>query len=62
MTDSTSVPSKKRGRPRKQDAIIVDHSNEELCPDCQGRRVYQAGFKYWKTCPTCHGDAWIKRK
>lgn len=53
---------RKRGRPRKEDVIIVDHSNEELCSFCDGRKVYKAAFKYWKTCPECKGDGWIKRK
>jgi len=53
---------KRRGRPRKEDVIIVDHSDEDVCPECAGRKVYEAGFKWWKTCPRCRGEGWIKRE
>ena len=54
---------KKRGRPRKQDAIIDILPNlENTCYECNGLGVYQAGFKYWKTCPACKGKRYIEKE
>ena len=54
---------KKRGRPRKQDAIIDILPNlENACYECNGLGVYQAGFKYWKTCPVCRGKRYIEKE
>lgn len=59
---SMSEVVKKRGRPRKEDVIIVDHSNQIICTSCSGLGVYEAGFKWWKTCPKCRGDRYIEKE
>jgi len=54
---------KKRGRPQKKDAIIDTLPNlENSCFECNGLGIYQAGFKYWKTCPVCKGNRTIKKE
>lgn len=58
-----SEVAKKRGRPLKQDAIIDILPNlENPCIECGGLGVYCAGFKYWKTCPVCKGNRYIKKE
>lgn len=31
-----------------------------ICPECDGRGVYEAGFKHWATCKECRGKKYIE--
>ena len=46
-------------RSKKEIERMLELEKKIPCAYCKGTGVYEAGFKYWKTCPECHGDKYV---